>query len=122
VKRFLIFLLLGPLIGYGVMMALLGMLFVAPLMAVALAYLLGVLPALLVALLDWFLAPRLGYAMRVLVSSLGGLLGSPVLIMGLMADLSMGILLATPGMVAAFTCSLLSGRYAPPRATASAVG
>jgi hypothetical protein len=122
VKRFLIFLLLGPLIGYGVALALLGMLFVAPLMAIGLAYLLGVLPALLVALLDWFLAPRLGFAKRVLVCSIAGFLASPILIMGLLADPAMGIFFGAPGVVAAFACSLLSGRYVPPRATAGAVG
>ena len=121
VKRFLIFLLLGPLIGYGVTMAMLGMLFVAPLMAIALAYLLGLLPALLVALLDWFLAPRLSFAVRVLVCSVAGLLGSPILIMGLLADPAMGIFFGMPGVAAAFVCSLLSGRYVAPRAAAGAV-
>jgi hypothetical protein len=109
VKRFLIFLLLGPLIGYGVTMAMLGMLFVAPHVAIPLAYLAGLLPALGTALVDRFLAPRLGFAARVLACGAVGALASPILIMGFVRDPTMAIFFSVPGVVAAFICSFLSG-------------
>ena len=111
VKRFLIFLLLGPLIGYGVMMAMLGMLFVAPHVAIPLAYLAGLLPALGAALVDRLLAPRLAFMPRVLACGVVGALISPILIMGFVRDPAMAIFFAVPGVVAASICSLLSGRH-----------
>jgi hypothetical protein len=111
VKRFLIFLLLGPLIGYFVMMAMLGMLFVAPHVAIPLAYLAGLLPALGAALVDRFLAPRLGLAARVMACGAAGALASPILIMGFVRDPAKAIFFSVPGVVAAVICSLLSGRH-----------
>jgi hypothetical protein len=43
----------------------LGMAFVAPRVAIRLAYLLGIRPALCAALVNWYLSPRLSFAMRV---------------------------------------------------------
>ena len=81
--------------------------------AIALAYLAASCRRCGAALVDRFLAPRLRFAVRVVVCGAAGALVSPILIMGLLRDPAMAIFFGMPGVVAALVCSLLSGRHAP---------
>jgi hypothetical protein len=118
-KRFLIFVLLGPLLGYLVFLlrnvfagrifgGFMGVVFGLPF-----AYLFGVLIVLVMWVEDWFLSHKIGLGMKVAISACVGYLTSIAMLLltssrhlHLPEILSFGIVGAIPAVV----CSWLAGK------------
>jgi hypothetical protein len=118
-KRFLIFLLLGPLLGFLVFLVrdvaagkvfggFMGIIFGIPFV-----YLFALPIVLVMWLEDWFLSDKVGLGMKVATSACVGYLGSIVLLMittALQIPLPQILSFGLVGAIPAATCSWLAGR------------
>jgi len=117
-KRFLLFLLLGPAIGFAVFEIrelLSGRIiggFIGFIMGLPIAYWFGLVPSLIMWGEDWFLEDKLGLALKVLTSTITGYLASIAMLLiwtsvsiPLPQILTFGLVGAAQGLV----CSWLSG-------------
>ena len=110
--RFLLFVILGPLIGLVIALLLIAALSSPPALnalpvLTGAAYLLGGLPALLTALVDWR-AARLSRVKRALVSAASGFVLSAAIPWALNPEFVYFLLVGLFGAIAAAVCSLLA--------------